>query len=166
MSLPIYDFAKLFLAKLADNSDCVHLWETAEKYARIPFNYRERIQNIILSDNGWKEEFSVLIDMDSYLENHFVWEQELSYELIRVAKKFNQEFKVDMIGESIYLAIPEKKLNKILNNYDDVYVVLMDHFVNLVLDAIYTRDFQECFTDYTSISSEKMQDINDCVFKK
>ena len=36
-------------------------------------------------------------------------------------------------------------------------VDLMDHFVNLLTDAIYSREFQESFVDYTAKSRQKMR---------
>lgn len=161
MALPIHDFTRLFLAKMADNSIAINFNQPENKYADIPFNYRERIENILCANNGWKEKFSFLIDIDEYFKDHFYWERVFADELLKVAKELDKNFRFDIVSEYMSVAFSTKEVNKILSNYDHGIVALMDHFVNLVIDAIYSREFLEQFTDYTARSREKMHEIHD-----
>ena len=160
MALSIHDFTRLFLAKMADNSIAINFNKPEDKYAEIPFNYRERIENILCTDNGWKEEFSALIDTNEYFEDHFYWERIFADELLKIAKEFKKDFKFDIVSEYISVVFSTKEIKRILSIYDSRIVELMDHFVNLVIDVIYSREFQEQFTDYTARSREKMHVIN------
>ena len=63
--LSLNDFTILMLATMANNNEGI---------ASIPADYKQRIENILCSDNGWKEKFSILINLDDYFEDHFSWE--------------------------------------------------------------------------------------------
>ena len=160
MCLSMHDFARLFLAKMADNSLSINFNQTKSKDAYIPFNYRERIENILCANNGWKEKFSVLIDMDEYFEDHFFWERLFAEELLNVVNELGKDFIFDIVSEHISVAFSAKEIKEILSKYDYSIVTIMDHFVNLIMDAIYSREFQEQHIDYTARSREKMHRLN------
>ncbi len=144
MALSTYDFAKLFLAKLAENS----ISTNKSPCAFIPFNYRERIKNILYADNCWKERFSSLIDMEKYFDDHFFWEENFAKDLLKVLKDLKKEFKFDIVNEYMTVNFSKKEIHEILSSYDENTIQLANHFVSLALDVIYSREFQENYYSF------------------
>lgn len=156
MALTINDFALLLLATLANN-DKKDTNEPKTLVARLPFDYRQRIENILCANNGWKKEFSCLIDVDAYFKDHFYWEEWLSIELINVAKQYNMEIQYDLIYEQISFRFKTSEVEKIISSFEDKNLIKkMIHFSSLLVDRIYSRRHQEEFTDYTARTREMM----------
>ena len=159
MAISIREFAILFLVKMADNSRGINFNNPNLKTAYIPFNYRERIENILCANNNWKDEFSVLINMEEYFEDHFDWEKVCASEILKVANELKKQLEFSIVSEYISITFSKDEIIKLLANYDCETVECMDHFVNLVLDIIYGREFQECYIDYTARTREKMHKL-------
>ena len=159
MALSMHDFAILLLSKLAENSLAVNLYYPKQKYAILPFNYRERIENILCADNGWKEEFSSLIDVADYFDDHFWWEERLAHELQNAVQELKKNMTFDIVHEEMSVIFYPNEIQKIFQKYDKDAVKKMGHFVNLLLDSIYTRKYREQFFDYSARSVSKMRTL-------
>ncbi len=160
MPLSMHDFVKLLFAMLAKESNEVYPRRSKTATIRIPFNYRERIENILCAGNGWKEEFSILIDTEDYFEDHFFWEERLSIEMLAVAKQLNRKFQFDLVNEQIILQLSFMEVNSILSSCKDEEVKkTMKHFASLVLCSLYGREHQEEFVDYTARSRKLMHEL-------
>ena len=159
MAISIREFTVLFLVKMADVSRGINFNNPNLKTAYIPFNYRERIENILCANNNWKDEFSILINMEEYFEDHFDWERAFANEILKVTNELKKQLEFDIVSEYISITFSKDEIIKLLANYDRKTVKCMDHFVNLVLDVIYGREFQECYIDYTARTREKMHKL-------
>lgn len=100
--LNINDFVYLLLATLAQEPRIIDLKDKSKKIISLPIQYKQIIENILCADNGWKEEFSILIDTEEYFENHFIWEQKLALALkqalINLNKTFEYDFEYDRLN--------------------------------------------------------------------
>lgn len=82
--LDIKDFVYLMLATLAHNPKIIDYKDRSQKIIALPIQYKQIIENILCAENRWKEEFSILIDIEEYFKNHFVWERKLAVALKQV----------------------------------------------------------------------------------
>lgn len=157
-TLSINKFATLLIASLADNSRVIDYNNLDNKVAVIPADYKQRIENIICAGNGWQNEFSPLININEYFEDHFAWEQQLATQIKIILKKMGKKMKYDIENDSIKISFSQKEVDSLLSNYKDNKVIqIMDHFVSLMGDVIYTREFQEEFHDYNAKSIQYMK---------
>ena len=156
MALELHDFACLMLAQLALNDSSVSNKPKTKFNVSLPFNYRDCIENILCADNGWKEEFSILIDMTDYFEDHFWWEERLSTEIIKIANRMNKHIEYDLKDERIMLEFDENEISKICSRFSIIELALMNHFVSLVMDSIYSRRHKEEIFDYSARTTAKM----------
>ena len=72
--LDLTDFTYLLLATFAQKNIRHDLENKNIKTAVLPLYYKEVIEQILCDPNRWKYMFSILIDMDAYFNNHFLWE--------------------------------------------------------------------------------------------
>ena len=159
-TLTLSDFTILMIATLADNSKVIDLINRDNRVAVIPVDYKQRIENILCAENGWKEEFSILINIDEYFEDHFAWEQQLAMQIKNVIERLGKNFEYDFLRDSINISFSQKEVDFILSNYRDEKVKnIMDHFTSLLSDLIYSRRFQEKFQDYSSRSVQYMKKL-------
>lgn len=159
-TLSLRDFTILFIASLADNSKIIDLLDRDKMVAVLPVDYKQRIENILCTENGWKERFSVLIDIDEYFQDHFVWEQKLAMEIKNILQEMGKSFEYDFIRDNINISFTRKEINLMLSNYkDDNIKKIMTHFVSLISNCIYTREYQEEFHDYSSRSVKYMRKL-------
>ena len=159
-ALDLNDFTILMLATLADNSRVINFINRDNKVAVIPVDYKQRIENILCAENGWKEEFSILINIDEYFEDHFAWEQQFAMQIKNVIERLGKNFEYDFLGDSINLSFTQKEVDFILSNYrDEKLKNIMKHFTSLLSDLIYSREFQEEFHDYSSKSVQYMKKL-------
>lgn len=159
--LSLENFTILMLGMLAKNSKLIDLNNPDNRIACLPFNYKQIIENILCADNGWKDMFSILIDIDEYFDDHFAWEMNLAFMIENVLKDFNKEVKYDLVTDVFKIEFSSNEVNNILNNYNSEYLLdTMEHFTNLLTDYIYTRQFQERFCDYSARSVKKMHDLS------
>ena len=159
-ALTLSDFTILMIATLADNSKVIDLINRDNRVAVIPVDYKQRIENILCAENGWKEEFSILINTDEYFEDHFAWEQQLAMQIKNVIERLGKNFEYDFLRDSINISFTQKEVDFILSNYRDEKVKnIMDHFASLLSDWIYSRKFQEEFQDYSSRSVQYMKKL-------
>ena len=159
-TLDIYDFVLLLLATLAQNSRIIMLEDKNKKVVSLPVQYKQIIQNILCADNNWREKFSILIDTEEYFKDHFMWEQKLSLALKKVLSDFNKTCVYDFEDDKISIFLTPNEINKILFLYQDEELKsTMDHFANLLVDYIYTREFQEKYHDYYASSVSKMHNL-------
>ncbi len=159
MALTLHAFVLLFLAKLADNSLSIDYRQLNIKSANIPFNYRERIENILCANKSWRDNFAVLINLKEYFEDHFFWEEELANEILNVVNELGKKIDFNIVSEYMSIDFSEKEISDILKRFDKYTVSQMDHFVNLLLDAIYSREYLETFFDYSARSRKKISTI-------
>ena len=159
-TLSLNDFTILMIATLADNSKFIDFANRDKRIAVIPVDYKQRIENILCAENGWKEEFSILINIDEYFEDHFAWEQQLATQIKAVIERLGKNFEYDFLGDSINISFIQKEIDFILSNYKDENMKnIMNHFTSLLSDFIYSRTFQEEFHDYSSISVQYMKKL-------
>ena len=163
--LNIKEFVYLLLATLAQDSKIIDLNDKNIKTISLPIQYKQIIQNILCADNGWKEEFSILIDIEEYFENHFVWEQKLALTLKKVLVDLNKTFEYDFEYDRLLIKFTCDEIDSILMQYnDDELKSVMEHFVNLLTDYIFTREFQEEHHDYYAYTVDKMHEMNTSEF--
>ena len=156
-TLSINEFVYLLLATLAQNPRIFDMKDRSKKIISLPIQYKQIIENILCADNGWKEEFSVLIDIEEYFENHFAWEQKLALTLKQVLIDLNKTFEYDFEYDKLLISFTQEEINMILSKYPNEELKnIMDHFANLLVDYIYTREFQEGHYDYYASSVSKM----------
>ena len=160
MSLPLHDFAKLMIAELAKNSIVKYLRGVDQKVVYLPFNYRERIENILCADNGWRERFSCLIDIEDYFNDHFWWEERLAEEIKNVTQELKKEITFDIVSEHMIIKLTQEEVEKIEKQYDLFHIERMKHFVDVMTSRIYSRRHKEEFVDYSAKSAAKMKKIN------
>ena len=160
MSISIHDFAKLFLAKMAGeiSSDGVRV-------TRIPFNYRQRIENVMCANDSWKKDFSTIINTKEYFEDHFFWEELLAQEIIQVIDELKLKIYFDFVNENMYLFLSEPVIDQITSNFSRRCNSAMEYFVSLITDMIYSRQFQEKFVDYTARTRKKIRKLEESVNK-
>lgn len=146
--LSLYDFSTLMLIHLAKNSQNSSIGSQQISYASIPFSYKEIIQNILYTDNRWKEMFSVLIDVEKYFNNHFSWEEEMAYALNNVIKSLGKTIEVDFLSDKFKIAFTTEELDNLMKQYpDDNINHLMNHFTRLLNEHIFTRQYIENMDD-------------------
>ena len=159
MALSMQVFAKLLLVMMAKESNEVHPFWTKTVTVRIPFNYRDRIENILCAGNGWKEKFSILIDTDDYFKDHFWWEERLAKEILNVVEEFGTTLKMDLVKDQILIDFDLDKVNEVLSTFKDEKVRdIIKHFASLVTCILYSREHQEEFVDYTAKSRKLMHE--------
>lgn len=159
-ALDINDFVYLLLATLAENPKISDLKDRSKKIISLPVQYKQIIENILCADNGWKEEFSILIDTEEYFDDHFAWEQNLALALKQSLIDLNKTFEYDFEYDSLLISFTQDEINMILSQYPDEEVRnIMDHFANLLVDYIYTRKYQEEFHDYYASAVRKMHNM-------
>lgn len=157
-TLTLNDFTILMIATLADNSKIIDLVDQDKKIAVIPVDYKQRIQNIMCAENGWKEEFSTLINVNDYFEDHFAWELKLSMQIKEVIEQLGKNFQYDFLRDCINISFTQNEIDYLLSNYEnDNLKNTMVHFTSLLIDYIYSREFQERFSDYSSRSVQFMK---------
>ena len=163
--LEIKDFSLLMLAILADSSRPLTVAKKTIKIAVLPIDYKQIIQNILCDDNGWKEEFSSLINMKEYFSNHFKWEKKLVSSIQEYIDETCKDVKYDFNTDKIYIRFEFKEIEEIQENILNKYksqetINKMIHFTNLLKDLIFTREYQEEFYDYGAASVKKMRKLN------
>ena len=158
MALLLHDFAKLMLARLAKETRVINFYHPEEKVASIPFDYRERIQNILCEDNGWEEEFAVLIKISEYFDDHFYWEQRLAEEILAVTQELNKKLEFDIVREYMTITFHSNEIQEITEDFDESIVNTMDHFVSLIISGLYSRRHREQIFDHTARSVAKMHE--------
>ena len=160
-TLSINEFVYLLLATLAQNPRIFDMKDRSKKIISLPIQYKQIIENILCADNGWKEEFSVLIDTEEYFENHFAWEQKLALTLKQALIDLNKTFEYDFEYDKLLISFTQEEINMILSQYPNEELKnIMDHFANLLVDYIYTREFQEEHYDYYASTVSKMHNMN------
>ena len=159
-ALSIKDFTILLITTMANDSKRIDLINQNNKVAVLPVDYKQRIENILCAENGWKEKFSVLINTEEYFEDHFEWEQQLSQQIKKCLKQMNKNFEYDFERDSINISFTQKEIDSVLSKYKDENIKsIMKHFVALISDYIYSREYQEQFHDYSSRSVQYMKKV-------
>ena len=164
-ALDINDFVYLLLATLAQNSKIIDLKDKNKKIISLPIQYKQVIENILCADNGWKEEFSILIDIDEYFENHFAWENKLSLSLKETLNDLNKSYEYDFVYDRLLIPFTQDEVDAMLLKYPEEETKnVVDHFSRLLTDYIYTRKFQETYYDYYANAVSKMKNKNNLEF--
>lgn len=159
-SLEIIDFIYLMLATLANNSKNIEINDETTKIASIPVNYKQIIQNILCADNRWKEDFCYLINIEEYFEDHFAWELKLSIAFEQVLLILEKKIEFDFIYDRLLIKFTKEEIDTILRKYPNIELNnIMKQFTSLLVDYIYTREFQEEFYDYSASAVKKMKEL-------
>ena len=178
MTLSLHDFIQLLFATLVneEKNGRVFLASSSKKakkahskeshnVAWLPFNYRERIQNILCAENGWKEMFSILIDVDDYFKDHFWWEERLADEISNFTQ--DRKISIDWCRERFVFYFTQQEIDAILSSFDDENLrKVMCKFASLLVDRLYSREHMEEFADYTSRSRKMMHDLLQAEYKR
>ena len=155
--MKLNDFVYLLFATLADNSKINNLNDKNRKIVFFPVNYKQIIENVLCADNNWKDEFSCLIDIDDYFEDHFDWELRLSLEIKNMLLKMDKFFEYNFECDVLLISFSNEEIDNIINRYrSEKLKSRMKHFANLLVDYIYTREYQERFFDYSAAAVRKM----------
>lgn len=159
-TLDINDFVYLMLASLAQNPRIIDISDRSKKIVSLPIQYKQIIQNILCADNRWKEDFAILIDTKEYFDNHFAWERKLALALKQALINLNKTFEYDFERDKLLINFTQEEIDAILSQYPDEEIKnRMDQLAYLLVDYIYTREFQENHYDYYASSVRKMQNI-------
>lgn len=160
--LPLNDFVLLMFTMLAKNTNLNNIDNTNKKIVFLPFNYKQIIENILCADIGWREKFSILIDVNEYFDDHFYWEMLLGDTIENVLKDFNKNIKYNFVMDRFEIMFEIHEIDGIINKYKDENLInTMKHFTGLLTDYIYTREFQENFCDYSARAVAKMKKLNE-----
>ncbi|MBR3891807.1 MAG: hypothetical protein IKJ30_07065 [Bacilli bacterium] len=160
-TMDIKDFTYLFLATLADNSKIINLRDKKIRTIHLPVNYKQIFENIMYAGNGWDEEFSIFIDTEEYFDDHFAWEEKFASALKETLIELEKPYKYDFVNDRLLIDMKQEQVDAILAKYPSEKLRnIMDHFTNLVVDFIYTREYAENYHDYSAITSAKIREIN------
>lgn len=168
--LELNEFVALLLAMLAKNSRVIDLENPDVKTVLLPGNFKQIIECILCAENDWKERFSILIDTDSYFENHFAWELELSKSIKEFLESFQKTFEYDLLSDQIKIEFTESEVDDIIKRIPEETMCIelpetirntMTHFATLLVDLIYTRGFQESQHDYFASAVSYMRALEE-----
>lgn len=154
-TLSVEEFAELMLASLANKDKS----NSEIKKAELPSNYKQIIQNIMCACNGWSEKFREFIDANEYFYDNFYWEFTLVNAIELFLIKLNKKYTYDFKTERIIIEFTDEEIKTILKKYPEDMCENMDHFTNLLIDYIYTREYQEKFIDYSAAAIKTMKMI-------
>ena len=142
--IPVMDmkhFVLLLLADLASKSPIIYFDERDKKTACLNANYKEIIEKIMYSDNGWGNKFAQLIDITSYYEYQLEWEQKLAKTIKKVCIELNKDYYFNIENNNIEIYFTENEIDEIKSMYDEKALEIMGHFSNLISSATFTREF-------------------------
>lgn len=160
-TLTLKQFSYLFLASLANNSPIIDLKNKNNRVCVLPANFKQNIQNILCAENGWKEEFSYLIDTDSYFYNHFAWESAFASTLKQTITDLKKDYVYDMAQDCIRISFSQKEVDSILSRFPKARQAEADHFARLVGDFIYSREYQEAHHDHSALAVKYMKNLRE-----
>ena len=147
--LEIEDFVRLMLVRLAHDSQIIDLCNPNIKYACIPNDYKQRIAYILTANNGWKEEFSSIIDIDHYFKNHFEWEEQMSNALANELSVMGRKYEYDFMKDGIRIIYDENDIIELMACYSIRELIdTMDHFVSLLGSHYFSKEYLEKNPDY------------------
>ncbi len=161
--MSLTDFVYLLLATLAQKNLLIDFRNKNIKTVVLPLNYKEVIEEILCQGNGWKEEFSILIDMDEYFNNHFLWKKKFTKELIDTINKLDKKMEYDLEFDRIIIRFSNQEVKNILDRYygiDDNIQITIDHFANLLNDFIFTRRYKEEFIPRINVVERNIHELN------
>lgn len=162
VSLSMESFVTLLLLHLAKNTKIIDFNNPDNRYACIPFAYKEIIQNILCAENRWKEMFSCLINIEEYFDVHFLWESKMSNMMDNILKKMGKTVVCDFERDKFLVPFDIVEINLLSKNYNNKIINdRMDHFTNLLNAYIYTREFKENHYDYSARSVVRMKKLNE-----
>lgn len=142
---PVVDlkgFVTLLLADLASKTR--NIWTENTKYAFLPMDYKNRIEQIMYAENGWGIKFSKLIDINEYYEKQRQWEDNLGEALSETLSELKKDSPISYNFQTDTISIPFtiKEISKIKQRYDNEVLEIMDHFSNLIEDYAFSREFK------------------------
>ncbi|MBE6140216.1 MAG: hypothetical protein E7172_01620 [Firmicutes bacterium] len=158
--MKINDFAKLLLAQLAKESKLFDKNNEFIKIVALPSNYKQIIENILCAQNNWINEFSDLINISEYFEDHFAWEFCLSLAIEEELQKLGKTVEYDFVQDQILIPFNQDEISDIFNQFNDENIkIKIDHFESLLVDYIYSRRFQERYHDYSANAVRTMHQL-------
>lgn len=144
--LELTDFIHLLLITLAKNSKYYDFKNPTIKYACLPANYKEIINQILSERNGWHEKFSVLIDIEEYDKDHLKWEEKMSLTFKKILKDLGKTIEYNLEYDRLIIPFKTIELLKQMEKYNDEKINdIMEHFTNLLTSYVYTREYKEKF---------------------
>ncbi len=139
----IDDFVLLLLARLSKSPKMIDLNGKNNVIVSIPSNYKDIIENILTSNEKWKNEFSVLIDMNEYFNDHYEWENKLAISLEKILTVLEKKLDYNLKTEMLEISFSKSEMDAILSEMNDEHLSsVMDHFVFLLHDFSYSRDYR------------------------
>lgn len=130
--LDMKHFVELLLADLASKTPIIYLDGRTTKTAVLSFYYKDIIQNIMYSNNGWGIKFAKIINIHSYYEYQQDWEKKLGNTVRKVLKDLNKEINYDLAYDNFYIEFTSEEISNIKKNFDSETLLIMDYFSNLV----------------------------------
>ena len=158
--LKVKDLALGMMASIAEETPYHYLKEPNRKTCVLPVNYKQNIQNIMCAGNGWFEEFSRLIDTEEYLDSHFAWEIKFSGALQEAIEEMGKEMKYNYIFDRLEVEFTPEEIESILSKFTKPTRNILNHFSRLVVDRIYSREYQEQYHDYSAMAVQTMKEWN------
>lgn len=139
----IDDFVLLLLARLSKSPKMIDLNGKNNVIVSIPSNYKDIIENILTSNEKWRSEFSVLIDMNEYFNDHYEWEKKLAVSLEKILTVLEKKLDYNLKTEMLEISFSKSEMDAILSEMNDEHLSsVMDHFVFLLHDFSYSRDYR------------------------
>ena len=166
--LTLKQFAYLFLATMADQSKIIQLDPKKKDILEcvLPVTYKQNIQNIMCEQNGWAEKFSTLIDVEEYFDNHFIWEDMLSFQIEDALKTLGKDYVYDFSSDTIRIEFSKGEVEVLLKKFPKAARENMDHFARLVGDFIYTRQYAEQYHDNNARSTKYMHELSEKKYRE
>lgn len=157
--MKIDDFALYFLARLTKAQCVIDLNDKNSVIISIPSNYKDTIEDILNSNDSWKEEFSCLIDMEEYFMDHYAWEKKFAVSLEKIFNILGKKAEYNLQSDTMNIRFTKEEAKVMLEETDNPELnSIMDHFVNLVQAYEYTRDYKK-FKENFDASVLKMKKI-------
>lgn len=145
-TLELKDFVYLMLACLSKERQIYSLVNKEKIIISIPINYKQVIEEILCENNGWKDKFSTLINVEEYFSDHFVWEQKLGLKLKEVLDELGKTIEYNFEFDYFIIYFTKEEIDKIFAKYPNENLVNnMRHFVGLLVDYSFTRQHAEEF---------------------
>ena len=155
--MKIDEFTLYFLARLTKVQRVIDLNNRNNVIIDIPANYKDIIEDILNSNESWKEEFSVLIDMDEYFKDHYAWEKKFAISLEKTLTILGKRVDYDFQSDTMRVTFSKMEVQALLDETDNKDLNnIMDHFVSLIQDCQYTRDYRE-FMDKFDDNNRKIR---------
>lgn len=155
--MSIDNFTLYFLTGFARNSKVIDLVQRENIWVSIPSNYKDIIESILNENESWREEFSVFIDMEQYFTDHFKWEEDFVVSLEKTLNILGKRISYNLQTDNLEFCFSKEELALLSSETNNKELSqIMDHFVTLIQNSEYTRDYRKSINRLNkSISKQK-----------